>query len=436
MKWSQFNSILPYRSQYILFNAFTQKFCFLIPELKELLISAIRENIDNLKNYHPAFYSYLIHNQFIINNDVNEIEKVKQLANQYIHNNDEFILIINPTMNCNFKCWYCYETHIKSSRMSDEVLKRIIKFIKNTLEQQPTIKNFYLSFFGGEPLLYFFPTIASILSESKSLCFRYNTNLSVSFTSNGYLINDKMINYFQSNQIIPDFQITLDGDKHDHNSVRYVSSSKGSFDKIVENIKKLISNKFYVIARINYTSKSIHSCKNIIHYFNDIAYEIKYNYLIFDFHRVWQDKKEDIDHIVKDVIFHFQKNDFNTNTIYSNVNNIYHPCYADKKKQVTINYNGDVFKCTARDFAPQNREGYLDSNGNIVWNPGAMDKRMYSKFKNKSCQTCRILPLCAGGCSQVAIENINKDYCIFGGDENKKDEIILSKVLSNITISS
>ena len=31
-------------------------------------------------------------------------------------------------------------------------------------------------------------------------------------------------------------------------------------------------------------------------------------------------------------------------------NTVSNPCYADKEMQLLINYNGDVFKCTARDF--------------------------------------------------------------------------------------
>ena len=53
-------------------------------------------------------------------------------------------------------------------------------------------------------------------------------------------------------------QITFDGYKEEHDEVRYVSKTRGSYSNIVENIKKILSyDNFFVQARINYTDKNI-----------------------------------------------------------------------------------------------------------------------------------------------------------------------------------
>ena len=46
--------------------------------------------------------------------------------------------------------------------------------------------------------------------------------------------------------------------------------------------------------------------------------------------------------------------------------------------------------------------------------------------------SCKILPLCNGGCSQSALENIDKEYCVFGFDENKKQDVIYQKFLEKV----
>lgn len=107
-------------------------------------------------------------------------------------------------------------------------------------------------------------------------------------------------------------------------------------------------------------------------------------------------------------------------------------CYADKLNQVTINYNGDVFKCTARDFKPSLREGYLDDDGKIIWNENFQKRMFDSRFSNTFCQSCKILPLCNGGCSQHRLENLGIDYCIHNFDENEKLEIIKQKFHTRI----
>lgn len=109
-------------------------------------------------------------------------------------------------------------------------------------------------------------------------------------------------------------------------------------------------------------------------------------------------------------------------------NNVVNSCYADKRNSVVINYNGDIFKCTARDFTKAAREGYIDEQGELVWENDSLERRMNIKFKNKPCLSCKILPICNGGCSQHAMENLGKDYCMYDGDEAEKDKVVSAKI--------
>ena len=108
-------------------------------------------------------------------------------------------------------------------------------------------------------------------------------------------------------------------------------------------------------------------------------------------------------------------------------------CYADKRYQATINYNGEVFKCTARDFTNNTGEGYLTTEGSVVWNE-KYEKRLSSKFKNPPCKECRILPICGGGCSQQALESNGNDYCVLNYDEGIKTQVIINKFKELMTI--
>ena len=56
---------------------------------------------------------------------------------------------------------------------------------------------------------------------------------------------------------------------------------------------------------------------------------------------------------------------------------------------------------------------------------------MNSKFNNKNCFDCKILPLCHGGCSSKPLEN-GCNYCIFGFNEEKKMNAVMNKFLYNI----
>lgn len=427
MKYSHYNVCLPYGEQYVLYNTLEQRLLFIQSELKELMEMY---KTSELKEIHPEFFNYMVEEKFIINDEIDELDEIKKISKSIDEDNSLFLLTINPTMNCNFKCWYCYENLVKSSRLDENGLSKIKKLI-DTITNNKDLKNMNISFFGGEPLLYFNKNVIPIINYYLERCSEKNINAYTSFTTNGYLANQEFINFFLDKNVRCNLQITLDGHKEEHNKVRYISQNKGSYDKIVSNIKNLIKNKFYVNVRINFTDSNIFNANKIYDDFEDVEEDIKTQFLKFDFHRVWQNKKIDQTQDIADK----EMNQINskggkTSCHEYSPDTLRNSCYADKKNSVVINYNGDIFKCTARDFSTKNREGYLTENGELFWENDSLNKRMNSKFKNRPCLECKILPLCNGGCSQTALESLaaNREYCVYSWDETEKEKVIRNKI--------
>ena len=431
MKYSKFNNFFNYEDKKIGYNAFSNEFLLLDPELFDILEASKRENdFDELNNIHPEFYNHLIEIGFIIQNDVDEIENVKKLVREIdFENETTYQLTINPTMNCNFKCWYCYETHIKASKMSQETILSVTKFVDNLLIEKSKLEHFHLSWFGGEPLLYFDKTVKPILQNIHPKMADKNIRFTSSFTTNGLLISQKMLDICKEFGV-NHFQITLDGHRERHNQVRYISKEKGSYDEIVNNIILCLKNELSVSVRLNISEVTIDTLPNIIDDFINIS-ENEKKFMNFSFHEVWQEKK-DIHSDIQSIVELFREKGFNTLYKGVNLDTVRNSCYADKKNHATLNYNGEVFKCTARDFESKSKEGDLDENGVIVWNE-KFENRMNSKFKNKPCLNCSIMPICNGGCSQQAIEHAGVEYCVHNFDENKKLEIIKDKFLYAIS---
>ena len=65
---------------------------------------------------------------FIVDKDTDETCGLRyaNMVNRY--NSKLLRVTILPTLNCNFKCWYCYEEH-KPSMLSDDDAKAVMKFI-------------------------------------------------------------------------------------------------------------------------------------------------------------------------------------------------------------------------------------------------------------------------------------------------------------------
>ena len=237
MKYSQFNSILPYEDKYILHNTFTNHAIVLDPLLKDLIEAAKHEGVDGLNEVHPALYDALCKQDFLIDIATDEVEKVKKVRDAVDFAEDAYHLTINPTMNCNFKCWYCYETHIKASRMNEEISDRVNRFLSTQFEQNQKLQHFVLSWFGGEPLLYYDDIVLPIIQHFNKVAGERKIDTAINFTSNGFLITDEMVQSFKDNKV-NSLQITLDGYGPEHDKVRFVSKTRGSYEKIIENILK------------------------------------------------------------------------------------------------------------------------------------------------------------------------------------------------------
>ncbi len=374
----------------------------------------------------------MVEGNFLVPSEKDELQGAIDYWEEIEANDEKYELHINPTVNCNFNCWYCFETHEKRSRMGPEVQARLVELTRRILNEMPNLKYFEVKWFGGEPLLVYEQSLLPLFSNIQKTIEEFNLKngrpvvLRSYITTNGLLLKEDVINEFKKYNF-QRFQITLDGHRERHNQVRYISKVKGSYDEIVKNIKLLIKHELNVVIRINCSKETFENIENIAHDFQDISTENR-RYMVFDFHEIWQ-LEEILAPAVEPVMGRFE--DLGFRVANTNINVYRYVCYADRKYNACINYNGDVYKCTAKDFSKENKEGALLADGTIIWN----DKyriRIKSKRRNKPCLSCSIFPICGGGCSQQAMENAGRDYCIYGFDEALKKKSILDFFLNEM----
>ncbi len=422
MKNSIYNSLINLSEQRsLLYNALTDNFLVLIPWQRDVWMNGL---LDKIEKKHPRFYHQLEENGYVVADDRDEYSELICRIEEMDNNPQIFILTINPTLECNFRCWYCYEEH-HPTKMSNEMLVRTKRFIERTVTEMSDLTHFSLSFFGGEPLLSFRSAVVPLIEHAKAICQQQGVKLSISFTSNAALLTPRIIKYFSTCKNLH-LQITLDGDRTSHNQVRYFKGGKGSYDLILKNIRLLLEQSVSITLRINFTTDNLGSVMGISDDLNTI--DSKYRHLlIIDFQQVWQDKNNmtNINDLLEDTQARFREIGFVVT--YRNIVRQFNSCYADKTNEAVINYNGDVYHCTARDFTTERREGVLTEEGTIEWDASKQKLRKQLKLQNPACHQCRIAPLCFGGCSQQSIEHTGKEYCLYQYNDDKKDDLILTR---------
>lgn len=198
-----------------------------------------------------------------------------------------------------------------------------------------------------------------------------------------------------------------------------------------KNIEKLADNEFHVTLRINYTSDNIESCRNILNNLSEFKIDTRHH-IVIDFQRVWQDKpnsyEDSTDLIAQQLRTALHSMNFRTAN-HRLTSSIKSPCYADNINELLVNYNGDIFFCTARDFNSENRAGKLNKDGEIEWIGNSYSQRMSCKFKKDICRSCRIAPICGGGCRTKCLETAHHSNCNLGYSEEDIDNLILDRFI-------
>lgn len=417
MKISQYNTTLRVGHFSLLYNALND--CFLC--VKDPRLSLTHKLVSDLQERQAQLFQQLLSGGFIIPEDMSELDKLKQAM--WAHDNDPslYTLHINPTLDCNFKCWYCYENHIPQSVMSSDKIHAVCEFI-DTIVVREGLKRLSVGFFGGEPLLHFGSVAQPIIDHANAACATHHKSLSVHFTSNGSLV-DNAITEFLS-QLNCQFQITLDGYRDDHNATRFFPRGRPSYDIIVANIKRLLEHGIAVLVRINYTVKNLRNLLYILNSFIDVTKKTR---LKFDFQCVWQDKqahRPEVESQIETIRKTWRREGFQVVDAYV-PNNVRASCYGDKTNHVLVNYDGWLYGCTARDFTRENAIGYLENSGALSLISSTYNARLTAKLKKPICQSCRIAPLCCGGCKQKAMEAEDGDSCTFGYTSEDMDNIVL-----------
>lgn len=426
MKSSFYNHEEDNGDNYILYNCASDAIVFLNNELKKVWKNS-QPHLERIQDIHPEFYSYLTEKGFVVADNVDEKEALLSKIKEKDSKRDFYSIIVNPTLDCNMCCWYCYEKHNRKAYMSKEVMDSVLLLSREKIADAQ-LKGFNISFFGGEPLLAFDTCVLPLLKELDSMCLREKKTLTVSFTSNGYLLNEGMIKELSALHLASpiQWQITLDGGPSVHNKTKHTADSQGTYDTTVENIHRLLAAHMNVLVRMNYRSKSILSFLDVIDSFREAA--AKYGgSLQFGFQQVWQDiqqcgmQKDDVETLLQ-VRGAFEHAGL---FVLNNTERMIR-CYADRENSIIINYDGNIFKCTAQDFKEENSEGVLHKDGTISFNPKYY-RRMKARFANNTCLSCKIYPLCYGGCTQRLLSNTAT--CCKGYDEEKKIERIHERIL-------
>lgn len=345
----------------------------------------------------------------IVDNDMDEINKVKYINLLNRNENRRLILTINPTLACNFNCPYCFENEHSNIYMHDLVEEKIILFIKKHVG----LKALDVTWFGGEPLLAF-DRIVSMTKKMQNLGLNYKAGM----ITNGYLLTEKVISKLES-LAISSIQITIDGMADLHNTRRCLKSGKPTFDKILQNIDLLqkVNPQIRLNVRVNVDKTNYADFLELYKFLKDKHYPTLNVNLSFvkDMTGCYKcnhsyDMQEQAQ-IVKDLL---QKYGLDFSMVFPRSER--YECAIRNRNALVIGPEGELYKCW-NDVG--NKSKIIGNIDGKITNEALLLRYLVAAdpFEDPKCQECFLLPVCGGGCPYSRIQNeyegTNINTCLY-----------------------
>ncbi len=315
-----------------------------------------------------------------------------------------FTLYFLPTLQCQFRCSYCFENGIsRGAGMGSKIIGESREWIDQYLDNHPEIDTFRLVLFGGEPLLY-----KSIVEEGlntfHSVTHKHKLKFWTGLTSNGEYLDEKTANML-SRYNWEKVQITLDGPKDVHDSRRYGNNQRPTFDLIIKNIQMLLRTSYIpkINIRISFDLSNADRVPELIRYLATIdkANRINLSLGLITPNLHNQNKAENERTISKKALVAWKLAKSLGFEIPEEF--IVGPwCVAIAKHSAILQPSGALQKC----FCTVGRKKYdfgsikNQPNGNYL-----KDSRFEHFYRTDGCikEGCQYLPMCGGGCIYDAI---------------------------------
>lgn len=398
VQWSYWNDIIPFGNEYICFNTLSGA------------VAVLKSQEYSLYHKQPSSApDSLTKSGIIVSGQKKEKDEWLQ---QYIKGkNDESILdlTIVSTMQCQFKCVYCFEGDKGKQVLTNHTIEHIKKLVEN---RKKHLKILRITWFGGEPLL----NMTAILKLSAffiDFCSQNGIKYIADITTNGYVLSSSLCNTLVNECNIRRYIITIDGTPEMHNRRRPLQNGKDTFDRIWGNIQNLIKlegtsvtiritidreNANHMREFIDLLAKSPLANKVGLAFSKTIDYSFTPHYIhnkILTFEEFTKLEIELIKYAHSKGILQFTTP---------------RPCPSGgclRKGDIVIGAYGEIYKCLDT-IGEKNWISGNISDGNTNIPDWYNDWLSWNPLEDDLCKNCKLLPLCNGGCPHNAIFSSKK----------------------------
>ena len=318
-------------------------------------------------------------------------------------------LCIHICHDCNMRCRYCFADegayHSVRERMSFETAKAAVDFLIANSGKRKVLE---MDFFGGEPLMNL-DVIKKTVYYAKEEGAKVGKKFLFTTTTNCLLLDEPTIEFF--NEEMENVVLSLDGRPEVNDAIRKTVNGKGSFEYIIEKIKKFISlrgDKSYYV-RGTFTAKNLDFAKDVLFIADQGVDSISMEPVVTEIEDL-QIREEHLSTIEKeyenlcDAYLERYAEGKGFNFFHFNIDLEGGPCLSKRvsacgagNEYFSVTPNGDLYPC--HQFAGDSKFR-MGSVFEGITRPDTREKFASScLFTRKKCEDCFAKFICSGGCS-------------------------------------
>ena len=234
---------LPSRDEVFLMNTLTDAQLIVSADVAALLdgASGAPVDVDALSIQARQAAATLAEHGFLVESRDAESRAVDQYFASVREDRHQLRVTVLTTLQCNFACDYCYQGDFDdhgrlAPKMSMATAEQTAGWIEAKLDEiQP--RSFALTFFGGEPLLNQ-PVMFYLAERLWQATQARGVEMFVNLITNGLLLTPEIVDRLTPCGLTG-VKVTLDGDRETHDHFRPLRGGQGTFDRIIENLRRI-----------------------------------------------------------------------------------------------------------------------------------------------------------------------------------------------------
>ena len=359
-----------------------------------------------------SLFQGLVRGQFLVPEDLDEMKMLK-VRNQLTRYSSRGLgLVIAPTLRCNFDCPYCY-VDLNANKMPVGVRDRVKKFFANKLEEDSKAS---VCWTGGDPSIAM-DVVEDLSRHFIATCEEKGADYDAVMITNGYLLDRKMLDTVKRCDIKA-LQITFDGAKQFHDSTRALAGGRSTYDQILSNVVAA-KGEVVINIRVNVDSRNASTIPVLLDDLASHGLAEPGSRVAVYFAHVDAVNDQALEHeesclglaeyaaLEPELIRYAMNLGFrrSTNPLKRQLGSY---CGANSNNHFVIDSKAQLQKCyDDLGHAQTHGIGYIDESGEEVVDKQAnlLNWISWDPFEFEECRSCKVLPMCMGGCSYHVIRN-------------------------------